>query len=66
MKILIHKTLFILLVSTSVFATEISDSEIIKDLDFFMAMEVLEDHPNLIEEESSKDTVKKEETIHES
>jgi hypothetical protein len=65
-----RKILLFALVSTSIFATDMDDSEIINDIDFFMAMEIIEDHSNLIEEESgddsSKDSSINEEESHES
>jgi len=65
---LTRKIIVLGLISTSILATDIDDSEIINKLDFFMAMEIIEDHSELIEEEeeSIEDSSTKDEVTHES
>jgi hypothetical protein len=66
MTTLTRKIILLGMISTSLFATDIDDSEIISDLDFFMAMELVEDHSDLIEEESIEDSSTNDEGAHES
>jgi hypothetical protein len=64
---LTRKIICLVLISTSILATDIDDSEIINELDFFMAMEMIEDHSELIEEEeSTEDSSTKDEVTNES
>jgi len=65
---LTRKIICLVLISTSILATDIDDSEIINELDFFMAMEIIEDHSELIEEEeeSIEDSSTKDEVTNES
>ena len=61
------RKLFLLgIISTSLFASEIDDNELISDLDFFMAMEIIEEHSDLIDEELLDDSKEEEEVSHES
>lgn len=66
MTTLTRKMILLGMISTSLFATDIDDGEIINDLDFFMAMELIEDHSDLIEEESIEDSSTNDEVAHES